>query len=41
MFLVFRVSEELQQAPMQRFHKNLDFGEQIFIEKFLALETSI
>lgn len=37
----YRISEELQLVPVERIHKNVDFGEQIFIEKFLALETSI
>ncbi|XP_055299752.1 uncharacterized protein LOC129567151 isoform X2 [Sitodiplosis mosellana] len=39
--LLSRISEELDAAPVERFHKNLDFGERMFIEKFIALEISI
>lgn len=37
----FRISEELDMAPVERFHKTLDFGERMFIEKFIALEIGI
>lgn len=39
--LYFRISDELNIAPVETFYKSMDFGEKVFIEKFLALETSI
>lgn len=39
--LYSRISEELDAAPIEQFHTNLDFGERLFVEKFIALEISI
>lgn len=40
-FPFHRISDELDLAPLETFHKTLDFGERLFIEKFLAMEISI
>lgn len=40
-YIYYRLSEELDDEPIETFHKSLDLGERLFIEKFLALETSI